>query len=325
MYLTNPHALPRYLYEIILAQQKKPAEHEVHVTDLTRPPLIRRLLIDHWEHIRTDAASELWALLGTAIHDYIVERADAKLKHYNLERKLTACGQNFVLKGQLDLLLWDDRLVDVKLTSRMGYEKARERIEKGLDDPWVQQVNIYRWMLERSTDFRVSGLQIHVLMRDLFPARTFYHDYPDSLFAGIDVPMWTLEDTEDFVLTRLSEHVKPVRACTLDEMWYTTGYALMERGKKRAIKVEPTREKLVAYAEEKGIEIDGEQYYIENRDSGRRRCANYCPVAGVCPLNSILTDIDNGEEIPLQVSIAKHPYDETVEEYRERRSANVER
>ena len=94
----------------------------------------------------------------------------------------------------------------------------------------------------------------------------------------IDVPVWTMEETERYAAERVGLHKQAEQGdeieCTEEERWYSgTTYALMKDGGKRAKKVASTVAEL-------GDIPDG--HYVEERPGVSRRCEGYCEVAPFC-------------------------------------------
>jgi hypothetical protein len=100
-------------------------------------------------------------------------------------------------------------------------------------------------------------------------------DYPSRNIKIIPVPLWTLEQAEQYVIERIKAHQDanpPV--CTDEERWTTPEqFALMKKGGKRAIKLYPSQE---------GVILNPDQYW-EHRPKVYRRCQDYCSVNKYCP------------------------------------------
>ena len=104
----------------------------------------------------------------------------------------------------------------------------------------------------------------------------------------IPIQVWTQEFREQFIRARITEHSNALLShelgeelpeCTPEQMWEKpTMYAVMKEGGKRAKSVHTS----VTEAE---LALPPKGYFIETRQGGRTRCAEFCPVSNFCSQN----------------------------------------
>lgn len=268
MNLTNIHGLPQALVDAVRNDPYK-GGGDISVTKLIDSPQVRVLRKQYGEAIVEDVTERIWSLLGQAVHT-ILERAN---KSDIVEERLYAEVNGWQLSGQFDRMdLSDATLDDYKCTSTYKVTMS-DMVD------WERQLNVLRWLAVQN-GYKVEKLRIIAILRDWRKAEAKRKpEYPQQAVATIDIPVWPLEETYQYIQSRISNHQdaeagNPV-PCTDEERWYEgTTYALMKKGNKRATKVVERRDEL-------GTEIpDG--FFIEERKGGYKRCAEYCEVAQFC-------------------------------------------
>lgn len=262
--ITNKHGLPEAL---VAAVRNDPytGGGDISVTKLIDAPQRRALWLDHQHAIEEDVSERIWALLGQAVH-HILERAGTDTL---VEQRLFTEVKGWTLSGQFDRLhLASGTLSDYKVTTTY---KA-----KG-DPSWEKQLNVLRWLAFQNS-LTVKSLEIVAIFRDWRASEADRNpDYPRAAVQVIPVPVWTLEEAEDYVTQRIKLHQVQqtgvgVVWCTDEERWYTGDkWALVKSGGKRALKVLDEKPEIVP---------DG--LVLEHRPGVYRRCEKYCEVAPFC-------------------------------------------
>ena len=237
MKLSNVYNLPEAMVNA-MSNFQKPSKDVIRVSELINAPKQKELRIKHWNKIEEDVSERLWALLGNAVH-YILEKG-APTDGFGEER-LKAKIAGVTISGQSDLF-HDGIVEDYKTTSVNSYTF-------GTKPEWIAQLNIYRWLWYKA-GFKVKALKIHCILRDWIKSKAMLGDttfkdgqrvpnYPPIPFVTIDIPMWTIEETEQYILNRICLHqMTPAPPCTDEEKWTRpTTYAIMEKGGKRAKRV----------------------------------------------------------------------------------------
>ena len=263
MPLTNVHNLPEALVRAV-ANDPYVGGGDISVTKLIDAPQRRVLWRQHRDEVEEDVSERIWALLGQAVH-HILERAGTDTL---VEQRLFADVEGWTLSGQFDRLHLASRtLSDYKVTTTY---KA-----KG-DEQWTKQLNILRWLAAQN-NITVEKLEIVAIFRDFRRSEAGRNpDYPQQSVKVIDIPVWTLEETERYIRQRITLHQAaqdgmPV-PCTDDDRWYSGNkWALMKPGGKRALRVLDEAPDFVP-----------EGTIVQVRPGKYRRCEEYCEVARWC-------------------------------------------
>lgn len=296
MKFTNNFNLPQDVFKACAAEQFEPNLTRIGVTSLIAPAHIRQLTIQHWDEIKIDAATRLWAVLGEGCHlvmdKYNPDKGGEK-------RKFEFAINGITVVGIIDS--FDAGIItDYKVTSVYSFLS-------GLKAEWEAQLNLYAWLLNKH-NIEVKGLRINAILRDWVISKARYgykmgaeggienwgnslqSDYPSIPFQSIEASLWSLEKTKQFVKNRLAAHQKCGIICNEDERWQRpTIYAVMKKGRKTAMACNNYRdgkktpftkedaEKWILENQEKGQSL-----YIEKRPGGCVRCESYCSVKQFC-------------------------------------------
>jgi hypothetical protein len=272
--ITNKHGLPDALVRAVTNDPYNAGASDISVTALIDSPQVRTLRRKHDAAITVDASERMWALTGQALH-HILERAET---NELVEQRLFATVDGWVLSGQFDRLHLGTKTLQ-------DYKYCKTYKAKG-DDAWIRQLNILRWLLAQH-GHEVERLQICAIFRDWSRNKARREpSYPQQEVQMIDVPVWPLDETYEYIRERIALH-KAARTgtsvtCTDEERWYTgTKYALVKPGGKRALRVvedtDPTVVgALIQEAKERG-------YLVDERLGEFRRCEDYCEVSAFCP------------------------------------------
>jgi hypothetical protein len=272
--LTNRLNLPEAIVKAVSADSYSKYGADISVTELLSPVQMRRLIAEHSDEIVEDVSDRIWALFGQAVHHIIEKSSDQA--DVLAETTLFTEVDGKKIKGTVDhVTISDSKLSDFKVTN------ARKIRDGVTPSEWVQQTNIYRWMLAREYGLVINAMEIVVFLRDW----TKYEakgspEYPQAPALTLQVPLWTPEATEDFVRQRLAYHYgEATPGCTDAEVWAKpTRYAVMKAGRKTAVRVYDSEEEAKASAEQMGS-----AHYVETRPGEATRCKTYCPVSQWCP------------------------------------------
>lgn len=247
------------------------------VTELLGPPRIRRLRQQYDEQMEQDVTEMLWSLLGSALH-VVMERGQTP--GCVTEERLFTEIDGVTISGAIDLQEETPEgiiITDYKFTS--AWAVMNEKTE------WVDQLNTYKWLVERAKGKAVVGLRICALIRD-WSRHDVREGYPPSQIQMIEIPMNSHEDIQAFIEHRLELHrdSKYLHAmgdslplCSEKDRWFSeTTYAVRREGRKTAIRVFKTIEE----ANELAVKEKG---YVETRQGEPRRCTgNFCGVNQWC-------------------------------------------
>jgi len=280
MNLTNKHGLPQTFVNVITRPTYSRGSSEISVTEILSPPQLVLLRRRHVDDIEVDAADQVWSLFGSAVHNILQHGKD---DNHVVEERLFTTFEGWRISGQVDLQEYqaDGSVIisDYKVTS--AWTVQQEKTE------WVDQLNMYAWLVERVKGHPVTALKIIGIVRDWSRREAANKEvYPQAPIVTLDIPIWDYQTREEFVRTRLSLHNEAnfsavsgeMPACTPEEMWEKpTTYAVMKEGGKRAKKVFMVQQEAEAFmADQKGT------HFIETREGGRTRCDSFCQVAPFC-------------------------------------------
>lgn len=266
--ITNIHNLPA---AIVAAVQNDPyvGGGDVSTTKLIDAPQIRVLSTAHRDALTVDVSERVWALLGQAVHT-ILERAGLREEGMVVEERLYADVNGWQVSGQVDRMHLDQAtLSDYKVT---------KVYKKNGSDSWTRQLNVLRWLAHKN-GHRIDKLEIVAIFRDWRKTEAERNpDYPQTAIMTIPVPVWSLDDAEEYVTERVYIHQAASRGedvpCTDDERWFSGNtYALMKTGGKRALKVSTDKD---------AFQDLSEGQYVEVRQGEYKRCQHYCDVSQFC-------------------------------------------
>ena len=289
MKLTNNFWMPETILNVIARPQYSKGKANMSVTELLNSPRIVQLKRKHWDSLTEDAADMVWSIFGTAIHN-ILEHG--KGDNHIVEERIHAELSGMRISGAIDLQeVTDNGIVvsDYKTTSAWAVMNEKQ--------DWHNQLNSYAYLVEAAKKLPVCKLQIVAIIRDWSRRDAVTREgYPKAPIVVIDIPLWSFEEREAYVKSRISLHGDALFEvetdgdmpdCTPEEMWEKpTTYALKRDGSVRAKSVHETSEAAeaaLANATEKAKK--GEKFLIEIREGDRTRCSNFCQVAGMCSQN----------------------------------------
>lgn len=289
MKLTNNFGMPETILNVIARPQYSKGKANMSVTELLNSPRIVQLKRKHWDSLTEDAADMVWSIFGTAIHN-ILEHG--KGDNHIVEERIHVELSGMRISGAIDLQeVTDNGIVvsDYKTTSAWAVMNEKQ--------DWHNQLNSYAYLVEAAKKLPVCKLQIVAIIRDWSRRDAVTREgYPKAPIVVIDIPLWSFEEREAYIKSRISLHGDALFEvetdgdmpdCTPEEMWEKpTTYALKKDGSVRAKSVHETSEAAeaaLANATEKAKK--GEKFLIEIREGDRTRCSNFCQVAGMCSQN----------------------------------------
>lgn len=280
----NQGNLPNALYAAICNVNAKydKGNADYSVTQLIDSPRISELRKKHWNEIEENAEDLIWRFFGSIAHEIIANQPDWNVLH---EERMYSELDGITISGCPDYFN-GITIDDYKITSKYS-------IANGVKDEWIKQLNVYRYILA-DNKWNPEKLQITAICRDA--------GKDDPKVVILPVEMWTLEQAETYIRTRIQLHEQAKQIlpfCTEEERWYSERkYAVMKDGNKRALKL--FNLKLEANVYMKSIqEKEKKKIYIEERPGIPKRCEKYCNVSKFCTQYQSFTsqqgslDIDN--------------------------------
>jgi len=276
-----------------------PNADRLYVTQLFAPPMQRRLMIDYYDEIENDVIDYYYRILGTAVHSVIEQAAKDRIG-ISTEVRVAMPKEWFGIQitGRIDWIDYiDSILADIKTASAAI-------AGRGVKDDWIYQGNIYRYMLYRIHGWKAENLRIYPLYRDWSGAKAG-HDHPISPYGDIEIPIWSIKKTHEFIEKCVADHMaKKVRFCSDEERWKTPdSYAVKKKGAAKAVAATtmiegqrvpiPTKELATEIMNSKK---NAKELSVEFRPGGCRRCSGYCDVRDVCKkVNKAQWDKDEKE------------------------------
>lgn len=265
MKITNRLNLPEPLVRAVTNDPYSRGDSDYSVTQLIKPPRIVALERLHAAELVEDASDRIWALMGQIGHLVLERAAMAELS----EQRLFTVRNGLKISGQFDV--WVNRLIDYKFTSIWA-------VKDGLKPEWEQQVNLL-CRLARDNDFLIDSAQIVVIFRDWSIGEARRNpDYPKQQVQVLDVPIWSAETQEAFLLSRIATHEAAkdtLPECTPLERWARPEkWALKKRGAIKATRLYDIEREALA-----GVTAG---YEVEHRPGVQTRCLDYCTAAPFC-------------------------------------------
>lgn len=270
MKITNKHNLDESIYNT-LSRVYPPVPNRYSVTDLVNPPLMRYLREKHWNELEQDASDMLWMLLGNSVHYALEKGAPSDALS---EEKITIELGNVTIAMRVDL--WHKGIVkDYKITSVYSFLLG--------DKPeWETQLNLYGWGYQLK-EREVKGLEVLAILRDWQKNKTIEKDYPKIPFITNKIPQWPIKKAEEYAVNWI-KNIESPPICSNEEKWTKpTTWAVMKKGKKRAVRVLGSEEEAYEYMGAK--KPSDEKWDIQERPGEFTRCKKYCFVKDVCPFN----------------------------------------
>jgi len=268
--ITNRSGLPDALVKAIENDSYTKGDSDYSTTELSVPSRIVALKIKHWDELEEDAGGRIYSLIGRLGHSILEHSGTAEI----IERRLFCQVGERVISGQVDVID-GSVLSDWKFCS---YHTAKE----GVKPEWQQQASVNAYICHRN-GIKIERAEYVAIFRDFSkPASLRDSSYPKSQVQVFNIPLWSLEQTEEWIKSRIQSHEDALQAlpeCTPQERWQKPGkVAVMVNGKKRAVKLLDTQK----WADEYILTEQLKGAYIEDRPAESIRCMHYCPVSKHC-------------------------------------------
>jgi len=299
MIITNRQNLPQTLVNAINSHEHK-SDADISASQLLKSPRAFWLGIRHNAEIEQDVSSMIWALFGTAVHG-IAEMGESKNSLAEEYFSKVQVG-NFSVSGTADLyedgIIYDWKTVAVWSLIFLDDAKLAE---------YISQLNAYAYFFRRA-NMKVKGLKIVMIMRDWQKSKAdFDCKYPSSQVKVLDIPLFTQEQTEQYLKTRIDYLMSfkdvpddELPLCTRVYRWpKPSKWALMKTGRKSAVK-------LFDKKEEAESQVTDEKYYIEERKGDEWKRCEYCSAWKFCNQTKYVeTPIRENPELKCSMSFDK--------------------
>jgi len=278
MKLTNKFGLPQTIINVIKRPTYNKGKANMSVTELLNSPRIVQLKRKNWDDLEEDAADMVWSIFGTAIHGVLEH---GKGENHIVEERIHAQIDGMSISGAIDLQeVEEDGIIvsDYKTTSAWAVMNEKQ--------DWHNQLNSYAFLVEHAKKVKVKKLQIIAIVRDWSRREAITKEgYPEAPIVTIDIPLWTMQERTDYVLSRIKLHGEALFEmetdgempnCTDEEMWAKPeSFAVKKEGGVRAKSVHKT-------LDEAEISLPSKGHFIEHRPGARTRCDSFCQVNKFC-------------------------------------------
>ena len=259
------------------------------VTTILKGPREIMLTRRHDAEITIEAANQLWAIFGTAVHEVLEKAPATETQHKEMFHTMDVPGTDgYKLSGIIDL--YDEAtktVIDYKTTS------VWKVVKKEYED-YRKQVLFYCVLL-RANGHEANAGEVVLMLRDWSPTKAKTEgDYPKlqvfSLhwdFTEEEIAAAAEEISERFARIIECETLpdEELPLCTEKERWCSeTTWAVKKNDNVRAVKVfgsEAEAEDAAAalFDKDKGKN----RYWVERRPGKSTKCAGYCNAAQFCP------------------------------------------
>lgn len=278
MKITNKYNLPESFVKMATTDYKvTPKRYSAtQLLDSTRACILKRR---HNDELEEDVSDLIFALFGQLSHA-ILERTGGGESDFTEEKLITPIKDTgYYLSGIFDLFSPEEKLVTDYKTCSVW------KVTYGNYDDWKKQLLMYAWQLKH-IGFEVKQGQIIAIMRDWQKSKAkFDKSYPQHQAVKIvfNFTKKDFEEIEDWIFERFQEIISceelsddKLPLCTAEERFNSGDkYAVMKKGRKRALRVFDMENDA-----KKFMEIDGD--YIEKRQGEDKKCLEYCSVAPFC-------------------------------------------
>lgn len=269
---------------------------DISATGLIKPPRVTQLEKRYGMLVEKDATEQCFAVMGSAFHTVVEkeayklgiaiveERIGAKLKGPKGEWMVTCKPDLFSVENDLATV------VDWKNTGVFGYIMEMRNGNKGAKSDWIKQLNINSYLIYKALGWRTERLQIGVFFRDWKKSemeKAIHSEdttYPSAQMVMVEIPVWSLEEQESYVLERLALHQEAVDCddvslplCSPEERWERgEKWAVMKGAAKRAMRLFDSPAEAEAFMATK----PGSR--VEHRTGRAIRCESYCDGSSWC-------------------------------------------
>jgi len=280
MKITNKFNIPATFINVLDRPTYSKGKAHLSVTQLLNSPKIVALTKKFEDQIEQDAADMVWSIFGSAVHNVLEHGKD---ENHIVEQRIHKDYEGWHISGAIDLQVVNEKGIDVKdYKTTTVWAVMNEKFE------WEVQLNIYAGLVEDVKLIPVTSVGIVAIIRDWNRRESTTRDgYPEAPIKEIPIRLWSKEERDDFISSRIALHSACEFAietdgdlpdCTPDEMWEKqTVWAIKKIGNKRAHSL----------FDNESLAVDaladlGDKYEMEVRKGERTRCTNFCPVNTWC-------------------------------------------
>ena len=252
---------------------------DISATSLIDSPRVKRLQREHKDKIQEDATRRIMALLGTTWHSLMEENAP---RGWIVEKRFYASTQRgLVASGAIDALEPVGMKFNIRDYKVLTSWKAKKlaNLQSDDDEQFIRQLNIYAWLISKN-GMTPNKLYVDALIRDWMDGKSRDADYPDYPVMSYEIPMWPLEETEEYIERQLDGHFgEELPRCTDEERWLRDSkYLVRKVGAKRNARVFDTETEANEWADK----AKGDYEILYEAGEAIRCERNFCGVADWC-------------------------------------------
>lgn len=284
--LTNELGLPQPFVDAATSDYM-PTEGRYSVTRTLGGTCEAVLLRRHNDELEGDVADQVWAILGSAVHQILqnAKETDDQIKENWISVDV---GDGYTISGIFDL--YDDStgtVTDYKTCTCW-------KVIFGDTEDWRLQTLSYCWML-RELGFDAHRGEIVAIVKDHNKREAAKRDdYPRHPVVKYE---WEFTDEDmEFIGERIRQWFKAVRIqeqrpddmlmpCKPKHRWHKDDkWAVKKKGVKRAVRVYDSEDEANKRASDEN-EMAGKDnmFYVEFREGEDTKCKSYCSVTEFCP------------------------------------------
>jgi hypothetical protein len=276
MKVTNSLHLPEAFVKAVSVERHNKAGH-YSATTLNKGTKEIILQERHWDDFTVDAADNVWAVFGTAVHAILEQSNDGNFH----EEKFNIAVSKSRVTGVVDSYDMERGIINDWKTASVW------KVMKADFSDWYKQGMTYAWLLKQN-GLDVRRCRFIALLKDHSKSKAKTDSsYPQSPTFVYEFEV-TPEELEQ-AGARITAKVKDIEAaellgdddiepCSADERWADgEKWAVMKNGRKTAVKLFDNSADADAMAGEMG-----NAYYVEHRPAVSRKCGEYCLCKDFC-------------------------------------------
>lgn len=276
MRVTNCLGLPQAFVDAVSVERhNKPGCYSA--TTLNKGTKEILLMERHWDEFVVDAADQVWATFGTAVHNIMESKKDDNFHEEMFDLKFSKSR----ITGIVDSYDMQNGIINDWKTASVY------KVMKGDFSDWYKQGMTYAWLLTKS-GFDVRRCRFIAMLKDHSKSKAKTESgYPQSptFVYEFDVVPEELEQTGKRIEAKILEieaaeklSDDDIPPCLPEERWADDDkWAVMKEGRKTAVRVLDTEENA-----ELLLKTLGAKHYIEHRPAVSRKCADYCLCKDFC-------------------------------------------
>ncbi|MGP1416094.1 MAG: DUF2188 domain-containing protein [Treponema sp.] len=231
----------------------------------------------HWDKFETDAADNVWAVWGTAVHELFEKIQDDNFHEEKFDIEVSKSH----VTGTVDSYDIENGIINDWKTASVY------KVMMGDFGDWHKQGMTYAWLLKQN-GLDVRRCRFIALLKDHSKSKAKTDkNYPQSpvFVYEFDVTPEDLELADKRIHSKVVEIEEAekiaddeIAPCTAEERWAGNDkWAVMKNGRKTAVRVFDTE-----IDANRCVKELGDNHYIEYRPAVSRKCSDYCLCKDFC-------------------------------------------